>query len=119
MIKQELISKLHEAGMNCKQLKYYDTHFGKGYKDGITYAIYLAKQLDEPEKLYTVEIPNPNRTTEPIIYLARGEGGKIFLNSRFVYESKNWKNRPYAQLTEQEIKQDFGWAWKFAKEVKE
>ncbi|MCO4628682.1 hypothetical protein Si038_00769 [Streptococcus infantarius subsp. infantarius] len=73
----------------------------------------------EKEKLYTVEIPNPNRVTEPIIYLSRGEEGKIFLNSWFVYESKNWKNQPYAQLTEQEIKEDFEWAWQFAKEVKE
>lgn len=73
----------------------------------------------EKEKLYTVEIPNPNRVTEPIIYLSRGEEGKIFLNSWFVYESKNWKNQPYAQLTEQEIKEDFEWAWQWAKEVKE
>lgn len=73
----------------------------------------------EKEQLYTVEIPNPNRVTEPIIYLSRGEEGKIFLNSWFVYESKNWKNQPYAQLTESEIKQDFEWAWPFAKEVKE
>lgn len=73
----------------------------------------------EKEQMYTVEIPSPNRVTEPIIYLSRGEEGKIFLNSWFVYESKNWKNQPYAQLTESEIKQDFGWAWKFAKKVEE
>lgn len=73
----------------------------------------------EKEQLYTVEIPNPNRVTEPIIYLSRGEEGKIFLNSWFVYESKNWKNQPYAQLTESEIKKDFGWAWQFAEEVEE
>lgn len=73
----------------------------------------------EKEQMYTVEIPNPNRVTEPIIYLSRGEEGKIFLNSWFVYESKNWKNQPYAQLTESEIKEDFEWAWPFAKEVKE
>ena len=73
----------------------------------------------EKEQMYTVEIPNPNRVTEPIIYLSRGEEGKIFLNSWFVYESKNWKNQPYAQLTESEIKKDFGWAWQFAEEVEE
>lgn len=73
----------------------------------------------EKEQMYTVEIPNPNRVTEPIIYLSRGEEGKIFLNSWFVYESKNWKNQPYAQLTESEIKEDFEWAWQFAEEVKE
>ncbi|NQN44438.1 DUF1642 domain-containing protein [Streptococcus suis] len=58
----------------------------------------------EQEKLYTVEIPNPNRTTEPIIYLSRDEGGKIFLNNWFLHVSQNWKNQPHAQLTESEIK---------------
>ncbi|HEM3616806.1 TPA: DUF1642 domain-containing protein [Streptococcus suis] len=72
----------------------------------------------EKEKLYTVEIPNPNRVTEPIIYLSRGEEGKIFLNSWVVYVSQNWKNQPHAHLTESEIKQDFEWAWQWAKEVK-
>ena len=73
----------------------------------------------EKEKLYTVEIPNSNRVTEPIIFLSRGEGGKISLNSCFVYASQNWKNQRHAQLTESEIKEDFGWAWQFAKEVEE
>lgn len=71
----------------------------------------------EQEKLYTVEIPNPNRVTEPIIYLSRGEEGKILLNTWAVYVSQNWKNQPHAQLTESEIKEDFDWAWPFAKEV--
>ncbi|HEL1986179.1 DUF1642 domain-containing protein [Streptococcus suis] len=71
----------------------------------------------EQEKLYTVEIPNPNRTTEPIIYLSRDDGGKIFLNNWFLHVSQNWKNQPHAHLTESEIKQDFEWAWQFAKEV--
>lgn len=71
----------------------------------------------EQEKLYTVEIPNPNRTTEPIIYLSRDEGGKIFLNNWFLHVSQNWKNQPHAHLTESEIKQDFEWAFQFAKEV--
>lgn len=71
----------------------------------------------EQEKLYTVEIPNPNRTTEPIIYLSRDEGGKIFLNNWFLHISQNWKNQPHARLTEAEIKEDFEWAWQFREEV--
>ena len=71
----------------------------------------------EQEKLYTVEIPNPNRTTEPIIYLSRDERGNIFLNSWFLFASQSWKNHPHAHLTESEIKQDFEWAWQWAKEV--
>ena len=83
----------------------------------------------EKEKLYTVEIPNPNRTTEPIIYLyrttepiiylSRDEIENIFLNSWFLFPSQNWKNHPHAHLTESEIKKNFEWAWDagFAKEV--
>ena len=65
----------------------------------------------EKEQLYTVEIPNPNRTTEPIIYLSRDERGKIFLNSWFLLGGQNWKKHPHSHLTESEIKQDFEWAW--------
>ena len=32
-------------------------------------------------------------------------------------QNDNWKQEEYAQLTESEIKQDFDWAWKYAKEV--
>ena len=73
----------------------------------------------EQEKLYTVEIPSPNRTTEPIIYLSRDERGKIFLTSWFLLVGQNWKKHPHSHLTEAEIKQDFEWAWDagFAKEI--
>ena len=74
----------------------------------------------ETEKLYTVEIPSPNRTTEPTMYLSRDERGKIFLNSWFL-PGQNWKKHPHSHLTEAEIKQDFEWAWDagFAKPVEE
>ena len=73
----------------------------------------------EKEKLYTVEIPNPNKTTEPIMYLSRDEEGKIFLNNWFLRVGQNWKKHPHAHLTEAEIKQDFEWAWQFAKQVED
>lgn len=73
----------------------------------------------EQEKLYTVEIPNPNRTTEPIIYLSRDEGGKIFLNTWFLHVSQTWKKQPHARLTESEIKKDFEWAWQWAEPVED
>lgn len=83
------------------------------------YRAFLDGFVIEQEKLYTVEIPNPNRTTEPIIYLSRDEGGKIFLNTWFLHVSQTWKKQPHARLTESEIKQDFEWAWDagFAKKV--
>ena len=68
----------------------------------------------EKKKLYTVELPNPNagghvvlcKTSDGIVSIAfsgmaRWRGGKNF------------------QLTESEIKEDFEWAWQFAKEVEE
>ena len=73
----------------------------------------------EKEKLYTVEIPNPNKTTEPIMYLSRDEEGKIFLNNWFLLVGQNWKKHPHAHLTEAEIKRDFEWAWQFAKQVED
>ena len=116
----------------CKHEKFYALHGAydnmddrlkcwrfKGNNSELFAKAWLYGYEVEKEQMYTVEIPNPNRVTEPIIYLSRGEEGKIFLNSWFVYESKNWKNQPYAQLTESEIKEDFEWAWPFAKEVKE
>ena len=57
----------------------------------------------EKEKLYTVEIPNPNGV---VVCLERLDGGKIALST--LGES---------ELTESEIKQDFEWAWQWAKEV--
>ena len=67
------------------------------------------------EKLYTVEIPNPNSA-----------GGKLVLSKqqstgRLILEMLNSDiNKPkYLHLTEDEIKKDFGWAWQFAKEAKE
>ena len=73
----------------------------------------------ETEKLYTVEIPSPNRTTEPTIYLSRDERGKIFLTSWFLPGGQNWKKHPHSHLTEAEIKEDFEWAWQWAKPVEE
>ncbi|WP_438830833.1 DUF1642 domain-containing protein [Streptococcus pluranimalium] len=74
----------------------------------------------EKEKLYTVEIPNPN--TDAVTCLARDEEtGKIVIDCLWeMDEVKNgWKLDNDCHLTESEIKEDFEWAWqeKFAKEV--
>ena len=120
----DMIVKRKRAGQSVvkaiENLRFYEDACKWVRNNGETFVkAWLYGYEVEKEQMYTVEIPNPNRVTEPIIYLSRGEEGKIFLNSWFVYESKNWKNQPYAQLTEQEIKQDFEWAWQFAKEVEE
>ena len=79
----------------------------------------------EQEKLYTVEIPNPNGSGYSKIYLARNKDGKVELFTWSCYTSiefaNDWKQEDNAQLTESEIKQDFEWAWDagFAEEVEE
>ena len=77
----------------------------------------------EKEKLYTVEIPNPNGSGYSKNYLAKNKDGKVELFIWSGYTSiefaDDWKQEENAQLTESEIKKDFGWAWQFAEEVKE
>ncbi|AEF25741.1 DUF1642 domain-containing protein [Streptococcus parauberis] len=68
----------------------------------------------EKEKLYTVEIPNPN--TPAITVLARSIVGDVVMCNEF---DTCWKNNSRYQLTEQEIRKDFEWAWKWKKEVTE
>ena len=66
------------------------------------------------EKLYTVEIPNPNAVERPILY--KNRDGKVSI----IFPSVPcWREVKNAQLTESEIKKDFGWAWKFAEEAEE
>ncbi|HEL2535494.1 TPA: DUF1642 domain-containing protein [Streptococcus suis] len=74
----------------------------------------------EQEKLYTVEIPDPNRPD--IATFLYKENGKVFIGTDiFLDEVPNykWKNEPENHLTESEIKQDFEWAWQFAVPVEE
>lgn len=66
------------------------------------------------DKLYTVELPNNGGYYH--IILTRNAIGEIKLISS---ENVNWKESDYNQLTEAEIKENFEWAWPFAKEVKE
>ena len=68
----------------------------------------------EKEKLYTVEIPNPHSYIDNHSRLARNCKGKVVL------EVQDWLNTCESyKLTESEIKEDFEWAWQFAKEVNE
>lgn len=68
----------------------------------------------EQEKLYTVEIPNPNAKGHHKIYLCKDNNtGKVYLCKGNFNPDKN-RN---LKLTESEIRKDFEWAWQFAKEV--
>lgn len=77
--------------------------FARAWLDG-----YEVKQ----DKLYTVEIPDPNSYCD-YRYLSRNDNG-ICLDAS---NDTQWKQRRRNQFTESEIKQDFEWAWQFAEEV--
>ncbi|MCO4488484.1 hypothetical protein Si118_01087 [Streptococcus infantarius subsp. infantarius] len=70
----------------------------------------------EKEKLYTVEIPNPNEPDSGHIVLHKDEHNKVYID--WHYED-DWKLLKSLKLTEAEIKKDFEWAWQFAEEVEE
>ena len=69
----------------------------------------------EKEKLYTVEIPICNSPLGYHYVLRKTTSGKIIIDSFF---TNNWGNYDYCQLTEEEIKKDHDWAWKYAKRCK-
>ena len=136
MNKQELIDKLNKQLTTPSE----GTDFDYGHDYGIQRAIYLAEDLDEQqapinkpekpvvpqfvadwyeehkEKLYTVEIPIANSPLGYHYALRKTISGEIIIDSFF---TNNWGNYDYCQLTEEEIKKDHGWAWKYAKKVEE
>lgn len=68
----------------------------------------------EKEKLYTVEIPNPNAGGH--VVLCKTSDGIVSI--AFTGKAR-WQGCKNFQLTESEIKKDFDWAWEFRKEVEE
>ena len=68
----------------------------------------------EQEKLYTVELLNPNIIGNEHTVLMKNVFKQIVMVR--VY-GDNWRTAKGYHLTESEIKQDFEWAFQFAKEV--
>ena len=67
----------------------------------------------EQEKLYTVEIPNPNLNAH--VVLQKTGDGLVLVT----VGNTGWAEWESSKLTEAEIRKDFEWAWQFAKEVEE
>lgn len=65
----------------------------------------------EQEKLYIVEIPNPNLNAYTV--LQKTEKGIVLIS----VTNARWRGWESSKLTESEIKKDFYWAWQWAKEV--
>ncbi|WP_161951271.1 DUF1642 domain-containing protein [Streptococcus suis] len=72
----------------------------------------------EMEKLYTVEIPNPNNRFS-VVFLTKEKGRVHIGTGAFSGNTPDdkWKKDPNTHLTESEIKQDFEWAWEWAEPV--
>ena len=87
-------------------IKHEDT-FARAWLDG--YEV-------EKEKLYTVEIPDPNSMYKHR-FLSRNDNGVCIGVCMDASNGNNWKQRRENRLTEAEIKQDFEWAWQWAQEV--
>lgn len=66
----------------------------------------------EKEKLYTVELPNPNAGGH--VVLCKTSDGIVSITFTGMARWQGCKN---FQLTEAEIKKDFDWAFRWAKEV--
>lgn len=93
------------------ELEHY-SHEIHAEKERLTNAILYGYEI-EKKKLYTVEIPDPNGSGKHV--LIRGPKGNVFIGHKC---HNDWRNISYYQLTESEIKEDFGWAFRWAKEVK-
>lgn len=100
---------------NNKNIRSLDAS-GWAMKNQETYAkAWLYGYEIEKEKLYTVEIPICNSPLGYHYVLRKTTSGKIIIDSFF---TNNWGNYDYCQLTEEEIKKDHDWAWKYAKRCK-
>ena len=67
----------------------------------------------EQEKLYTVEIPNPNLNAH--VVLQKTGDGLVLVT----VGNAGWAEWESSKLTESEIKKDFDFLWQFAKPVEE
>ena len=67
----------------------------------------------EQEKLYTVEIPNPNLNAH--VVLQKTGDGLVLVT----VGNAGWAEWESSKLTEAEIKKDFDFLWKFAKHEEE
>lgn len=68
----------------------------------------------EREKLYTVAIPNPNSIGAEVHILMMNGFKQVVIKKEL---GNDWKKKKGFQLTEEEIKKDFEWAWQFREEV--
>ncbi|AGM99831.1 DUF1642 domain-containing protein [Streptococcus iniae] len=97
---------------NTKEMKTLYNCRGKIKKDLVNALIY--GYTVKKEKLYTIEIPNPNIIGNVHIVLVKNGFGQIVM---LRVCGDDWRTDKGYQITESEIRKDFEWAWQFAKLV--
>lgn len=115
----DMIVKRKRAGQSVvkaiENLRFYEDACKWVRNNGETFVkAWLYGYEVEKEKLYTVELPNSNNLDH--LMLQKDRRGKI---SIAWYCTDSWREDECVRLTEAEIKEDYGWAWQFAKEVEE
>ena len=108
----DLCVKLHEYELNGEIKNWFDSLNNKPIETLVM--MHKFGYEVEKEKLYTVELPNPNAVGH--VVLCKTSDGEVAITFA---STARWRGSKNVQLTESEIKKDFGWAWQFAKEVKE
>ena len=110
--------KIYKLSINTKDIKNYEDLCK--IKERLINAVIFGYEVNEKEKekLYTVEIPNPNG--EHLI-LCKNKSGKVFIQS---VGTEKWEDHSLranldTKLTEKEIKKDYARVWQFAKEVED
>lgn len=107
--------KIYKLSINTKDIKNYEDLCK--IKERLINAVIFGYEVKE-EKLYTVEIPNPNGER---LILCKDKSGKVFIQS---FATEKWEDlcprtSLDTKLTEKEIKKDYAGAWQFAKEVED
>lgn len=108
------IDELGTAICNDKKVKSLDAYKWATRNQETFARAWLFGYEVEKEKLYTVELPNPNGGTH--LVLCKDCDGKLFVETFLI---DDWETFGKCKLTEAEIKQDFSWAFQFAEEVEE
>lgn len=107
--------KIYKLSINTKDIKNYEDLCK--IKERLINAVIFGYEVKE-EKLYTVEIPNPNGER---LILCKNKSGKVFIQS---FATEKWeelclRSNLDTKLTEKEIKKDYAGTWQFAKEVED
>lgn len=107
----DLCVKFHEYELNRETKNWFDSADNKPIETLVM--MHKFGYEVKKEKLYTVELPNPNRADVSLV-LGLYNDGKVAIFAAF---TDSWKYEKQYKLTEAEIKEDFEWAWQFAEEV--